>query len=124
MLCPFSIDLVPVKIETGECLYENSDIIERFKMPGIRFFTFCITKNSLSELVCQKDLCTLLCCILDIVWDFWSGGVCDKSRTFKVTNGLEKLSKVHETGESFSYALRKSIETVIRSRIFWHICKN
>jgi hypothetical protein len=52
-------------------------------------------ENSLSERVCQKGLCASLCCILEIVWDFWSGGVCDEIRSFKVTNGSGKLSKVH-----------------------------
>jgi hypothetical protein len=28
MLCPFSTDTVPLKIKSGECLYENSDKIE------------------------------------------------------------------------------------------------
>jgi hypothetical protein len=45
----------------------------------------------------RKGLCALLCCILDIVWDFWSGGVCVKSRSCKLTNGSEKLSKVYYT---------------------------
>jgi hypothetical protein len=53
MLYPFSTDIVLGKIETGECLYEYSDTIERFKMPEINFFPFCATKNSLSGLACQ-----------------------------------------------------------------------
>jgi hypothetical protein len=37
-------------------------------------------KNPSSELVCQKGLCVLLCCISDIFWDFWSGGACYDGR--------------------------------------------
>ncbi len=40
-------------------------------------------ENSLSERVCQKGLCALLCCILEIVWDFWSGGFVIKVEVLK-----------------------------------------
>jgi hypothetical protein len=40
-----------------------------------------------------KGSFALLCFISDIVWDFWSGRICDRNRSCKVANGPEKLSK-------------------------------